>query len=102
MQVTAQTVASQQAGRQYVIDVTREGAVYDVAAGIDYGRVEVRTSNGDIPLNKFARQRGFSTGNKLLLATSLSDLVGLYLPTLLVSPKQRAMQNHKHAINISL
>ena len=80
MQVTAQTLASQQAGRPYVIELTRRGAIYDVAAGVDYGRVEVRTSNGDIALNKFLRQRGYSARGRLLLGNSLGDLVNLLPP----------------------
>ena len=80
VQVTAQTIASQQAGRPYVIDLTRRGAIYDVAAGVDYGRVEVRTSNGDIALNEFLRRRGYSAGERLLLGSSLGDLVNLLPP----------------------
>jgi hypothetical protein len=79
VQVTAQMIASQQGGRPYVIDLTRRGAIYDVAAGADYGRVEVRTSGGNIALNDFVRRRGFSAGERLLLG-SLSDLVNLLPP----------------------
>ena len=80
VRVTAQTIASQQAGSRYLIDVTREGAVYDVAPGVDYGRIELRTSSGDMPLNNFVRRRGFSTGKELLLASSLVDLVDFIPP----------------------
>ena len=80
VQVTAQAISSQPAGKHYVIDLTRRGAIYDVAAGVDYGRVEVRTSNGDIALNDFVRGRGFSTGERLLLGSSLGDLVNLIPP----------------------
>jgi hypothetical protein len=79
LQVTAQTIASQKAGRPYLIDLTRRGATYDVAAGVDYGRVEVRTSDGDIALNDFLRRRGLKAGERLLLG-SLSDLVNLLPP----------------------
>jgi hypothetical protein len=79
VQVTAQMIASQQAGRPYVIDLTRRGAIYDVAAGADYGRVEVRTSDGNIALNDFVRRRRFPAGERLLLG-SLSDLVNLLPP----------------------
>lgn len=77
--VTAQTIGTQQAGRPYLINLT-QGAVYDVSAGVNYGRVEVRTSNGDIPLENFTRQRGFSGGKRLLLGSSLVDLVDFIPP----------------------
>jgi hypothetical protein len=80
VQVTAETIANQPAGKAYVIDLTRRGVRYDVAAGVDYGRVELRTSDGDIALNEFIRRQGFSAGERLLLGSSLSDLVDLIPP----------------------
>ena len=45
VRVTNQTIATQPAGAPYVIDLTRSGTTYDVAAGIDSSRVRVRTSS---------------------------------------------------------
>src|SRR4029453_254481 len=61
-------------------DLTRRGVRYDVDAGVDYGRVEVRTSDGDIALNDFVRRRGYLGGERLLLGSSLEDLVDLLPP----------------------
>ena len=80
VQVTAETIDKQPPGRAYVIDLTRRGVRYDVAAGVDYGRVEVRTSDGDIALNDFVRRRGYSGGERLLLGSRLSDLINLLPP----------------------
>jgi hypothetical protein len=71
VQVTAQTLAGQPAGKAYVIDLTRTGTVYDVAAGINYSLVRVRTSTGEMPLSDLARNLG-RTG-PILLGT-FSDL----------------------------
>ena len=63
--VTAQTVASQPAGKPYVLDLTRKGIVYEVATGIDYSRAVVRTSTGEQPMSALARKLGL-TGSFLL------------------------------------
>lgn len=52
--VTSETIASQPAGRAYVIDLTHSGTVYDVAPGIDDSRVRVRISlQADLTMDKF-------------------------------------------------
>ena len=79
--VTNQTIASQQAGTPYVIDLTRSGTTYDVAAGIDANRVRVRTSSKEeITLAEYVRrQTGNHAGERVLLG-SLGDLVGALPP----------------------
>jgi hypothetical protein len=81
VQVTNQTIASQQAGSPYVIDLTRSGTTYDVAAGIDASRVRVRTSSKEeITLAEFVRrQKGNYAGQRVLLG-SLGDLVDVLPP----------------------
>jgi len=80
VQVTAQTIASQPAERPYVIDLTRSGASYDVAAGLEYTRLQVRTSTGDMGLNEFVSRRRHSAGKRLLLGSSLDDLIDALPP----------------------
>ena len=46
VEVTAKSIPSQ-AGKPYVIDLTRKGVAYELAAGLDYSRVHVRTSKGE-------------------------------------------------------
>lgn len=72
VQVTAQTLASQPADQPYLMDFTRKGTVYEVAAGINYSRVRVRTSTGAMALSDLATKLGV-TGGKFLLGT-FSDL----------------------------
>src|SRR4029453_12289222 len=67
-------------GKSFLISLAWRGFRYDGAVGVDYGRVELRTSDGDIALNEFIRRRGFSAGERLLLGSSLSDLVDLIPP----------------------
>jgi hypothetical protein len=88
VQVKAETLASQPAGEPYVIDLTRKGAVHEVAEGIDYSRVRVRTSTGEMALSDLARQTG-RTG-KLLVGT-FSDLsaVGYGFPPGTSEPPDR-------------
>lgn len=72
--VTAQTLAGQPAGKPYVLDLTRKGTVYEVAAGIDYSRASVRTSTGEQALSELARKLRLS--DKFLLG-SLRELSGM-------------------------
>ena len=75
VQVTNQTLAAQSASKPYVIDLTRDGTTYDVAAGVDTGRVRVRTSpNEEIALSEFLSRQKAKPGERVLLG-SLSDLV---------------------------
>jgi hypothetical protein len=48
MQVTTQTLANLPAGKSYVIDLSRNGTIYYVAKGVDYSRIQVRTSTGKL------------------------------------------------------
>jgi len=65
--VTAQTIASQPAGKPYVLDLTRKGTVYEVAAGVDFSRAQIRTSTGEQPMSTLARKLGLT--GKFLLGT---------------------------------
>jgi hypothetical protein len=80
VQVTNQTIAAQPEGKPYLIDLTRGGTTYDVAAGIDARRVRVRTSpNEEIALSEFLSRQKAKPGERVLLG-SLSDLVDVLPP----------------------
>jgi hypothetical protein len=67
VQVTAQAVASQPAGKTFSLDLTRNGKIYEIPEGVDYGRLEVRTSGGKLALSALVRKPGVT--GKLLLGT---------------------------------
>ncbi len=66
--VTAQTIASQPAGKSYVIDLTRKGTDYEVAADVA-SRVRIRSAKGEIALSDLIREMGL-TGSLFLLTAS--------------------------------
>ena len=99
VRVTNQTIATQPAGAPYVIDLTRSGTTYDVAAGIDSSRVRVRTSSKEeMTLTEFvSRQKGNYAGQRLLLG-SLNDLIVVLppkAPAVVVFPKRSAKKIHR-------
>src|SRR5437660_10053611 len=75
VEVTAKSIPSQ-AGKPYVIDLTRKGTAYGLAAGLDYRRVCVRTSKGEQTLPELFSDRVLV--GKLLLGLT-SDLRRLNL-----------------------
>ena len=80
VQVTNQTIAAQPAGKPYVIDLTRSGTTYDVAAGTDASRIRVRTSsNEEIAMSEFLSRRNVKPGERVLLG-SLNELVDVLPP----------------------
>lgn len=75
VQVTSQAIASQPGGKPYVIELTRDGSVYNVAADIDYSRVIVRTSAGEEPMSEVVKRLAIA-GTQFLVG-SASDLDSL-------------------------
>jgi hypothetical protein len=73
--VTTKTIAAQHKGKSYVLDLTRPGTVYDVSAGVDYGRVTVHTDKGDTPLSEQAK--AMHVAGTRFLAGSAEDLAGI-------------------------
>src|SRR5207302_10278114 len=55
IQVTAQVIANQPPGKPYVLDLSRNGTIYEVSAGVDLNRLRVRTSQSEVPINEFNR-----------------------------------------------
>jgi hypothetical protein len=71
VQVTARTIARQPADQPYRIDLTRNGRIYVLAAGIDYSRVRIRTSKGEVAMSDMVKP--LRRTGKLLVGT-LSDM----------------------------
>lgn len=46
--VTAQTVKRQPAGKAYSLDLNRKGTIYNLASGVDLSRVRVRATKADM------------------------------------------------------
>jgi hypothetical protein len=51
VRLTPEVLAGQPPDTAYVIDLTRDGTVYEVPADIDYARARVRTSKSEMPLS---------------------------------------------------
>ena len=62
VEVTAQTIASQPTGKPFVLDLTRRGTIYNLAAGIDYSRLRVRTAGGDLGVSDTVKKMGSISG----------------------------------------
>ncbi len=71
IEVTAQTLATQPTDKPYLIDLTRKGNTYNVAADA-VSRVQVITSKGKLAMSDLVKKLGL-TGSKFLFGT-LSDL----------------------------
>jgi hypothetical protein len=54
VQVTARAVAS----KGYAVDLSRSGTMYNLASGVDYSRVQVHTSNGDMTVAELIKKTG--------------------------------------------
>jgi hypothetical protein len=63
--VTAATIAGQPTGKAYMMDLTRKGTIYSLAAGIDYSQVRVRTSKGEMTMADLLKKAGKSVSGKL-------------------------------------
>jgi len=64
-QVTVQTMARQPASKAYVLDLTRKGTIYNIASDVDYNRVRVRTSKGDMTIAELLKKSGKNISGKL-------------------------------------
>jgi hypothetical protein len=92
VQVTAQTISSQQAGKPYVIDLSRKGTVYSVASGVDYSRIQLRNSAGTVItltdlFNKAGSRAKTLAANKTLVFGAVSDLRALNIGGTIVATR---------------
>jgi hypothetical protein len=72
-EVTSQEIARLPARQAYVINLTG-GEVYNVAPGVDYSRVRVRTAAGEKPLGNLANR--FRTDRNILIG-DFDDLTAI-------------------------
>lgn len=73
--VTAKTVAAQPTGKSYQLDLTRKGTIYNLAAGVDYSRVQIHTSKGDMTMAELLKKTGKTVSGKLRVGLT-SDIKG--------------------------
>ena len=77
--VSSRAIKGQPAGKPYVLDLSRKGTIYTLDADVDYSRVRVRTSKGDMTIQDVLTKSG--AHGKLLVGTP-SDMVAGGLKTL--------------------
>ena len=56
IQVNAQTITALPSGNNYIVDLTQHGVIYEFspqAGQIDFGRVRVRTAQGEVAMSTF-------------------------------------------------
>jgi hypothetical protein len=58
--VSSKTMARQPAGKAYSLDLTRKGTIYTLAPDVDYSRVQVRTSKGEMTMAELLTKAGKS------------------------------------------
>ena len=84
VQVTAQTVATQPAGKAYTLDLNskEKRTLYTIAAGTDYSRIQFRTSSGEMSVKDVITKSGAS--GRLLVGTP-RDMLSTGLKSLRMS-----------------
>ena len=65
VQVTAQAITRQPPGKPYVLDLSHYGTIYELSAGLDLGRLRVRTSQGEVAFGEIVRNAS-GTGRSFL------------------------------------
>jgi len=70
--VTARTIASEPRG-PYVLPLTRPGTVYNLAADVDYSRIQVHTAKGDLTMAEVIKKSGRKLKGKSIIGLT-SDI----------------------------
>lgn len=65
VQVTGRAITARPAGKSYLLDLTRKGTIYNLAADVDYSRVQVRTSKGEMTMADLLKKTGKTISGKL-------------------------------------
>jgi hypothetical protein len=73
VQVSIQAVSRQPASKAYTLDLTRKGTIYNLASGVDYSRVRVRTAKGDMTMAELIQKSGKSISGALRIGMT-SDI----------------------------
>lgn len=63
--VTARTVAARPAHKAYSLDLTRKGTIYTFAADVDYSRVQIQTSKGQMTMADLLTKTGRTVSGKV-------------------------------------
>jgi hypothetical protein len=58
VEVSSLTVKGQPRGKHYTMDLTKSGAIYNLAADVDTSQVQVRTSKGTMTVAELLRKSG--------------------------------------------
>lgn len=87
--VSAQTINSQSAGKPYTLNLTRAGTIYNLAAGVDYNRINMHTARGDMTLAELVRKSGETLSGRLIVGMT-SDLRAMK-----IGRKQSGRLNYK-------
>lgn len=82
MQVTSKTIAAQPAGKAYSLDLTRAGTIYNLPAGVDYSRIQVRTAKGEMTMAELLKKSGRSGKVRVGMTSDIrSQRLSLARPT---------------------
>jgi hypothetical protein len=73
VQVTTQAVARQPVSKAYTVDLTRKGTIYNLASGVDYSRVRIRTAKGDMTMAELIQKSGKNISGALRIGMT-SDI----------------------------
>jgi hypothetical protein len=63
--VTAREVAARPARKAYVLDLSRKGTIYTFAADVDYSRVQIHTSKGQMTMAELLQKTGRTVTGKV-------------------------------------
>ena len=63
--VSAKTISSLPAGKNYEVDLTRKGTIYTLPPGVDYSRVRVRTAKGEMSMADLLKKTGKTMTGKV-------------------------------------
>ncbi len=58
VEVSARTVKSQPRGKHYMMDLTKAGTIYNLAADADTSQVQVRTAKGNMTVAELVQKSG--------------------------------------------
>lgn len=84
VQVTSREITRQPAGKVYVVDLSSKGTIYTLDGNLDYNRVRVRTSKGELTVQDVISKSG--ARGRLLVGTP-SDMLTSGLRSLSMSSK---------------
>ena len=73
VELTTRTLNAQTPGKQYTIDLTKAGTIYNIAADLDRSRVQIHTAKGDMTIAELLRKSGKTVDGSIRIGMT-SDL----------------------------